>query len=102
MPKSTTTFTSLKDLINTQVRQIQPKELQDIAQLTKQWPQLLGASIAQNSRIRFIRNQTLHVGVTNNTWACELNLLKAELLEKINQGCQMPSLIEDIKFTVMN
>lgn len=102
MSKSPANFTSLKELINTQVRQIQPKELQNIAQITKQWPQLLGASIAQNSRVQFLRNHTLHVSVVNNTWACELNLLKSELLQKINQGCQMASPIQDIKFVVKN
>lgn len=94
--KTNYSFATLKDLIDVELHRLQPREVASLSKITKIWPQLVGNVIAQNTRLVSLKNHILWVSVANNTWACELNLLKDELLEKVNST--QKNSIEDIKF----
>jgi hypothetical protein len=61
------------------------------------WKEIVGDSIARQTQPRAIRNRILFIDVSHSTWIQQLQFLKPELLEKINDFLGEP-LIQDIRF----
>ena len=61
------------------------------------WPELVGERIAQVARPAGISHSTLFVEVDSASWRMELNMLRPELLAKLNAGRDGAS-IEKIVF----
>ncbi len=49
------------------------------------WPDIVGAAIAKVTEARGVQEATLFVEVRTSAWLMELNLMKAELLERVNE-----------------
>jgi len=55
-----------------------------LAAITAAWPAAVGASISSNAWPRQLgRDGTLHVATSSSTWAHELSLLSAEILDQL-------------------
>ncbi len=50
------------------------------------WPELVGERIAQVARPAGISHSTLFIEVDSASWRMELNMLRPELLAKLNAG----------------
>jgi len=100
MPKTSNPLTPLKELIEKQFQTLRPKNLEDLSGLQKIWPDLIGNTIANQTRLLFLRDDILHVAVKNSTWHFELTLLKEELLLKINSKKLLGKPLLDVKFIV--
>jgi len=61
------------------------------------WKDIVGNSIALQTRPRFIRNQILFLDVSNSVWIQQLQFLKPTLLEKINNFLG-ETFIKEIRF----
>lgn len=61
------------------------------------WNEIVGATVAEHSQPRSIRNRILFIDVTHSTWMQQLQFLKPALLEKVNNFLGEP-LIQDIRF----
>lgn len=59
-----------------------------IAELARQWPQIVGAKLAEKSRPRKIFARTLIVEVPSSSWANELHFLEKPILEKLKRTPQ--------------
>jgi predicted nucleic acid-binding Zn ribbon protein len=71
----------------------------DAYRLWQQWKDAVGATIAQNTRPEAIKGKLLLVHVSSAPWMQQLQFLKPELIEKLNQTLGK-ELVEDIRFQI--
>ena len=65
--------------------------------LVDAWPEVMGEMIAGYTQEVFIKNQTLHVRLTNPALRADLSMMRPEIVKKLNTtvGSQV---IVDIRF----
>ena len=71
----------------------------DAYRLWQQWDEVVGTAIAQNTRPEAIKGKLLLVKVSSAPWMQQLQFLKPELIEKLNQTLGK-ELVEDIRFQI--
>ena len=71
----------------------------DAYRLWQQWDEVVGAAIAQNTRPEAIKGRLLLINVSSAPWMQQLQFLKPELIEKLNQTLGK-ELVEDIRFQI--
>lgn len=65
----------------------------------EEWKERVGEAIGRVSRARGVKDETLFVEVKSSAWLMELNLMKEEILAKVNHG-RDEGLIERIVFVL--
>ena len=63
------------------------------------WDSVVGDVIAQNARPAAFKGRILLVHVASSTWVHQLQFLKADIIEKLNQALNRQQ-IEDLKFKI--
>lgn len=58
----------------------------EAASVVPEWPALVGPQITAVTRPLRVSEGVLFVAVTSSAWMMELNLMKAELMRRINAG----------------
>ena len=71
----------------------------DAYRLWQQWEDLVGPAIAENARPEAIKGTLLLVNVSSTPWMQQLQFLKNELIEKINEAFEK-DLVGDIRFKI--
>jgi predicted nucleic acid-binding Zn ribbon protein len=71
----------------------------DAYRLWQHWKDTVGATIAENTRPEAIKGKLLLVHVSSAPWMQQLQFLKPELIEKLNQTLGK-DMIEDIRFQI--
>jgi predicted nucleic acid-binding Zn ribbon protein len=61
------------------------------------WPEKVGEAIAQVTRAQGVSEGTLFVEVRSSAWLMELNMMRGEILRRVNEGRE-DALIERIVF----
>lgn len=69
--------------VREQVRRMEVLEL---------WPEIVGGDLAKVTRARGVEDTTLFVEVRSSAWLMELNMMKRDFLERVNER------IEDTPF----
>jgi predicted nucleic acid-binding Zn ribbon protein len=64
----------------------------------EEWPERVGQAIAGVTRARSVAEATLVVEVRSSPWLMELNMMKGEILERINRGREVP--VEKLVFVM--
>ncbi|HSM06536.1 MAG TPA: DUF721 domain-containing protein [Longimicrobiales bacterium] len=64
----------------------------------QEWPERVGEVIARVTRARSVAEATLVVEVRSSPWLMELNMMKGEILERINRGRDTP--VEKLVFVM--
>ncbi len=59
----------------------------DRARIVGEWEERVGEKIAAVSRVRSFHEGTLFVEVRSSAWMMELEMMKREILERLNSGC---------------
>jgi predicted nucleic acid-binding Zn ribbon protein len=54
--------------------------------VVEEWEPKVGEAIARVTRARCVRDETLIVEVRSSAWLMELDLMKAAILERVNEG----------------
>ena len=49
------------------------------------WPEIVGEKLAEVTRARGVSEATLFVEVPSSAWLSELNMMKREFLERVNE-----------------
>ena len=49
------------------------------------WPEIVGEKLAEVTRAKGLDDATLFVEVRNSSWLMELNMMKADFLERVNE-----------------
>lgn len=52
------------------------------------WPESVGEKIARVTRARSVADATLFVEVRSSAWLMELNMMKGEILRRVNAGLE--------------
>jgi len=65
----------------------------------EEWRDRVGEAVARVTRAQGVRDKTLIVEVKSSAWLMELNLIKAEILRRVNEG-RSEALIEKIVFVL--
>lgn len=99
MPKNDDTFSSVADILKNQLSGLSGGRLDTTIELQKKWCDIVGRSIAEHSKVLFVKNKCLHVGVESSTWLNELTLIKEPLLKKIT-AIKTDGSIMDLKFKI--
>ncbi len=63
------------------------------------WEDIVGQTIAQNAKVSAFKEKLLIVEVSDSTWLYQLQFLKEDMKQKINQALGKDA-IEEIKFKV--
>ena len=73
---------------------------EDLARVSavEEWPQRVGAAIAGVTRARSVADATLVVEVRSSAWLMELNMMKGEILHRVNEGREVP--VEKLVFVM--
>jgi len=58
----------------------------EAASVVSEWPERVGPQIAAVTECLRVSEGTLFVAVSTSAWMMELNLMKAELMRRINAG----------------
>jgi predicted nucleic acid-binding Zn ribbon protein len=65
----------------------------------EEWDQRVGEAIARVTRVQGVRDAALIVEVRSSSWLMELNLMRGEILRRVNEG-RTEGLIEKIVFVL--
>ena len=52
------------------------------------WPDIVGEQLAKVTRAKGLDDATLFVEVRNSSWLMELNMMKGDFLERVNERIQ--------------
>jgi predicted nucleic acid-binding Zn ribbon protein len=69
------------------------------ADVVEDWEERVGEAIGRVTRAQGVRDATLIVEVRSSPWLMELNLMKEEILRKVNEG-RTEGLVEGIVFVL--
>jgi predicted nucleic acid-binding Zn ribbon protein len=69
------------------------------AGVVEEWGEKVGEAIARVTRAQGVREATLIVEVRSSAWLMELNLMKGEILQRVNEG-RVEAPIENIVFVL--
>jgi predicted nucleic acid-binding Zn ribbon protein len=69
------------------------------ADAVEEWEERVGEAIGRVTRAQGVRDATLVVEVKSSAWLMELNLMKEEILRKVNEG-RKEGLIKRIVFVL--
>jgi len=72
---------------------------QGITRLWDLWEETVGGLIAENTRPAAFKGKILIVYVTSSTWTHQLQFLKKDIIEKVNNALG-EELVEEIKFKI--
>ena len=71
----------------------------NLQRLWRQWDDLVGPAIAKNARPAAIKGKLLLVNVSSAPWMQQLQYLKDELVEKLNNAFDK-EVVKDIRFKI--
>ena len=71
----------------------------DLVRVWQVWDQIVGDVIAQNARPAAFKGKILLVHVSSSAWIHQLQFLKKEMIEKLNEALGN-ALIDDLKFKI--
>ena len=63
-----------------------------------EWAGRVGPKIAEVTRARSVADATLVVEVRSSAWLMELNMMKSEILRRVNEGREVP--VEKLVFVM--
>jgi len=87
------------DLVSGFLRRSGLADKVEAAAVIPQWEEIVGPQIARVTRAVRVSDATLFVAVRSSSWMSELNLMKSELLRRINAGRRLGR-IEQIVFVM--
>ncbi len=90
-------FQKINTVIKETVYSLQLEKRLNQYKLMSKWEEVVGKNIARNATPSYIRANTLYVETSSSAWAQELNLIKKELIRKLNKYIKKRT-ITDIRF----
>lgn len=77
---------SLSEILQGQLNNLSQGRFTNTISLQRSWPQFVGPKIASHSKILYVKNGEAVVGVDHSAWLSELNLMKTDILSKIQSS----------------
>lgn len=92
-------FTHLGSLLDNVVSAIRHDADVEMLQIWNLWDSAVGEEIAKNARPAAFKGNMLIVNVTSSPWMQQLQFLKKDIMNKINDAAET-DLISEIKFKI--
>jgi predicted nucleic acid-binding Zn ribbon protein len=70
------------------------------AGIAERWADLVGSNIADVTGVRAVADATLFVEVRSSAWISELNMMKAQILERVNAQQSEQARIDKLVFVL--
>jgi predicted nucleic acid-binding Zn ribbon protein len=99
MKKNASSFVPIGTVLGDALKIWRRDASRDLQRVFGSWNQVAGPAIAENARPAAYREQVLVIHVNSSVWVHQLQFLKAELIEKLNEALE-DRLVRDIKFKV--
>jgi len=77
--------TPIGDIIPDVFRKMGVKKRLSEGSLVREWPEIVGETLAARSSVRDLRGGILFIEAQNNVWMQEINFLQKGILEKIRE-----------------
>lgn len=90
-------FSSIGEILKTHLDQVMGEKLAHTLSVQKNWPRIVGQTIAKHSKVLYVKDKLLCVGVENSTWLNELTLMKDKIKDKIKE-MKIETEVTEIKF----
>lgn len=75
---------ALADILKAELGRLTHPRLLFTVSLNSSWPGLVGKTIAKHSRVLFVAEHEVCIGVDNSVWMAELNARKDEILARVH------------------
>lgn len=79
---------SLGEILQGQLDRLSQGRFASTISLQRLWPQFVGPKIASHSKILYVKNGEAVISVDHSAWLSELNLMKADILAKIQSSAR--------------
>ena len=93
------TFTPIGHVLESIIDQCRSDSGGGILHLVRVWEKVVGPPISDNAKPFAVKGSLLLVHVSSSAWLHQLQFLKTELREKLNQGLKRER-IDEIKFKI--
>ena len=97
--KRTTKFVHISSIIGDVLKKYRLETDAELVQVWRVWDTIVGNVIAQNAKPAAFKGRILLVHVTSSTWLHQLQFLKKDMIDKLNDTLGK-TLIEDLKFKI--
>ena len=97
--KPKTQFEHISGIIDDVLKTYRQESDGELIQAWHIWDDIVGDIIAQNAKPVAFKGRVLLVHVSSSTWIHQLQFLKAEMIEKLNNALGK-KLIDDLKFKI--
>ena len=92
-------FVHIGDIINSVLKTCRRGCDEELSQVWSLWKSAVGDVIAKNTKPEAFKGALLLVHVTSPTWIHQLQFLKKDIINKVNQALGK-ELVQDIKFKI--
>ncbi|MEE8480406.1 MAG: DUF721 domain-containing protein [Desulfobacterales bacterium] len=92
-------FVHIGDIIDKAIKNYRIESDDELSHVWSLWNSLVGEAIAKNAQPAAFKGKLLLVHVTSSTWMHQLQFMKEEIKEKVNNALGK-NLIEEIKFKI--
>lgn len=92
-------FVHIGDIIDKAIKNYRIESDEGLSHVWSLWNDLVGEAIAKNAQPAAFKGKLLLVHVTSSTWMHQLQFMKEEIKEKVNNALGK-NLIEEIKFKI--
>jgi predicted nucleic acid-binding Zn ribbon protein len=97
--KRKTKFVHISSIIGDVLKKYRLETDSELVQVWRVWDTIVGNVIAQNAKPAAFKGRILLVHVTSSTWLHQLQFLKKDMIDKLNDTLGK-TLIEDLKFKI--
>ena len=92
-------FVHISSIIGDVLKKYRHETDAELVRVWQVWDTIVGNVIAQNAKPAAFKDRILLVHVTSSTWVHQLQFLKKDLIDKLNDTLGK-TLIEDLKFKI--
>lgn len=88
----------IKSIVNNVIRNIQKRQQCPKEKIEEVWTRCVKKSIAQHTRVHFLKNGKLYINTENPAWSYELKIKKDAIIQRLQKASE--NKIKDIRFKV--
>jgi len=92
-------FDSLSNILPNVLKNFRHSPDEQLLQVFEVWDRIVGEKVSQNAQPSAFKGKLLLVEVNSSVWMHQLQFLKADILQKINESLG-EEWVEDIKFKI--
>ena len=97
--KNSKEFVRISGIVNKVLQTCRKESDEGLTHVWSLWDRAVGEVIAENARPAAFKGKLLLVHVASSSWMHQLQFMKKDIIEKVNDALEEP-LVEEIKFKI--